>query len=339
MLRSHRDWRLGAVANLTPGGSVHRAAFERGIEYGLRDSKGDLSITLIAENDQASAGAARAAAQRLVAADVDLVIGHFSSEAACAAASIYAQAGIPLLLPAATRVDLTGHRTTYRLCGNDYQFAQAIVTEVVDRLHVGYLEVETDCSAHAQLVKEYVEDLFCDRREHAKSPKALLFIGHFNAAIKFLHGRSRDWPHYVLLSDDCMHEALAHHVPEGCRLYVFGFEPLSMLVRGTSLRQRLRQEGKSEAVIYFAETYAAAEVATALFRRAEEPPHQSLPLLLPQEQWQTIIGPIRFANRENPSARFAVWEATRSGLRPLRPLVVPTELSGNCPPAAAGHEP
>ena len=48
------------------------------------------------------------------------VIGHFASESAAAVVESYAQAGIPLILPASTCAALTEDgRTTFRVCASD----------------------------------------------------------------------------------------------------------------------------------------------------------------------------------------------------------------------------
>jgi branched-chain amino acid transport system substrate-binding protein len=62
-----------------------------------------------------------AAAQKLVAEGVPVVVGHQCSGAAIPASSIYEDAGIILISPAATNPRLTDHglRYTFRTCGRD----------------------------------------------------------------------------------------------------------------------------------------------------------------------------------------------------------------------------
>lgn len=66
-------------------------------------------------DDGANRVRAEQVAEQMVAADVDLVIGHFSSDAAVSAAPVYRQASIPLLTPAATIDCLTqDHHNVFR---------------------------------------------------------------------------------------------------------------------------------------------------------------------------------------------------------------------------------
>jgi branched-chain amino acid transport system substrate-binding protein len=79
-------------------------------------------VTLRFEDDGCQAATARDVAQRLVTAQVAVVIGHPCSSAAIAAAPVYAAAGIPMISTGARHADVTDKRAgplVFRLAGRD----------------------------------------------------------------------------------------------------------------------------------------------------------------------------------------------------------------------------
>jgi len=64
-------------------------------------------VSIISVDDQCDTAKAKEAAQKLIAAQVDVVIGHFCSAAAMATAPIYAQADVPMIAPTANAPGLT----------------------------------------------------------------------------------------------------------------------------------------------------------------------------------------------------------------------------------------
>jgi branched-chain amino acid transport system substrate-binding protein len=74
------------------------------------NAKGGLNneqLSIIQADDQCDAARAEEAAQKLIAAHADVVIGHFCSNASLAAAKLYDKAGITMITPAATLPALT----------------------------------------------------------------------------------------------------------------------------------------------------------------------------------------------------------------------------------------
>src|SRR5262245_62113307 len=197
----------------------------------MRASGGEQLVTLRMASDGASPERAQAVAEHFVRESVDLVIGHFSSVAAGAAAPVYARAGIPLLLPAATEVGLTDHATTYRVCGHDADLARVMADDIVCQFLVTHLQLVTDGTLHAEKVAAHfwralgASELVCELDpDHTD---ALLFIGSFDRAAAYLQQRARTLPPHVFLSDDCVHAALADHLPATTgEVYVYGFRPL-----------------------------------------------------------------------------------------------------------------
>ena len=117
---------IGIAAPLTgsmaSGGEQTRARAIMALED-LNGHGGILGQTLqpVLVDDFCDPDQAVAAADKLVAENVLVVVGHQCSGAAIPASSIYEDAGIVLISPAATNPQLTerGQRYTFRTCGRD----------------------------------------------------------------------------------------------------------------------------------------------------------------------------------------------------------------------------
>ncbi|MGH6899468.1 MAG: branched-chain amino acid ABC transporter substrate-binding protein [Geminicoccaceae bacterium] len=118
--------RIGVAAPLTGGMAWGGEQTRIGAYMALEDlnARGGvlgepLAVALV--DDYCDPGQAVAAAQKLVAEGVPFVVGHQCSGAAIPASSIYEQAGIIFISPAATNPQLTdrGLRHTFRTCGRD----------------------------------------------------------------------------------------------------------------------------------------------------------------------------------------------------------------------------
>ncbi|HSP23544.1 MAG TPA: hypothetical protein VLQ65_00070, partial [Saliniramus sp.] len=89
---------IACVAFLDPARSVHTPTFVAAVEIARETILGpDTTIALF--DDAADAATAQDVAHEIVAARASCVVGHFASAAAAAAAPVYRDAGIPLLLP------------------------------------------------------------------------------------------------------------------------------------------------------------------------------------------------------------------------------------------------
>jgi len=330
-----RPWRIGVAANLDPGGSVHRPAFERGVELALAAWPHRDGIALHRASDGADPQRARDVARRFVAEGVDVVVGHFSSAAAAAAAPVYEQAGIPLLLPAATATALTVHTTTFRVCGHDAALAEACAQDLAERHGVHGLCLADDGSPHAGRMRRHLADALQAPRPGGPRVRhepvlawadALLFVGSFEAAVQALSAAPDRLPPRVFLSDDCVHPALAQRLPrrllqDGRSVHVHGFSGLTEAPPERALADRCRRAFGEPPGIYFAETYSAMQMA---LRMAQLPAGGlGAPGLLATHPWDTVLGRLRFIGRESSRHRFALWRVEGESLRMVRTLPGP----------------
>lgn len=117
---------------------------------------------LVAEDDGGDPKQATSAAQKLVDARVNGVIGHETSGTTIPASRIYHRAGIPQISPASTSPQYTrqGFNTAFRVVANDVQLGQALGRYAVKSMGAKRIAVIDDRTAYGQgLVKEFSKSL------------------------------------------------------------------------------------------------------------------------------------------------------------------------------------
>ncbi|NIJ64030.1 hypothetical protein FHR20_000961 [Sphingomonas leidyi] len=164
-------------------------------------------------DDGASAAGGAAAARAMDARGVRLVVGHFNSASALAAAPLYARGGAVLLAPGATHPALTGAMPhCFRLCAHDLRQARLFAEELVVTGERPVLV--TQRIAHGKSLGDAIEDLLraagctplridADRPAEIPPlpPGPVAVIGRHAFAAALLP-RLASHPR-VLLSDDC----------------------------------------------------------------------------------------------------------------------------------------
>lgn len=132
-------------------------ALRSSIEPVLSGSAG--SSTLRIETDGCTAAGGVDAARRLVAAGARLVVGHPCSNAALAAAKVYAAAGIPFVAAGVRHADLTDKRAgplVFRLGGRDDHQIADTVTELAERVRGRRLAIIHDRTRYQRRLAEGV---------------------------------------------------------------------------------------------------------------------------------------------------------------------------------------
>jgi branched-chain amino acid transport system substrate-binding protein len=102
------------------------------------------------ENDQGDPRHAADAAQRLVDAKVNAVIGHTTSSTTLPASIIYNRAGIPLIAPAVTNPKYTqqGFLYAFRLIANDIQQGQTLANLAAQHFGAQHIAIIDDRSTY-----------------------------------------------------------------------------------------------------------------------------------------------------------------------------------------------
>ena len=107
---------------------------------------------LLAEDDAGDPKQGTAAAQKLVDAKVNGVVGHLNSGTAIPASRIYSDAGIPQIAPSVTnpRYTAQGYKTTFRMVANDAQLGGTLGRYAVQQLKSKSIVVIDDRTAFGQ---------------------------------------------------------------------------------------------------------------------------------------------------------------------------------------------
>jgi branched-chain amino acid transport system substrate-binding protein len=114
---------------------------------------------LLAEDDAADPKQGTAAAQKLIDAKVNGVIGHLNSGTTIPASSLYNQAGLPQISPSATNPKYTrqGFKTTFRMVADDVHLGSTLGKYAIETLKAKNVAVIDDRTAYGQGVADEFE--------------------------------------------------------------------------------------------------------------------------------------------------------------------------------------
>ena len=118
-----------------------------------------VKFELLAEDDAGDPKQGTAAAQKLVDAKVNGVIGHLNSGTSIPASKIYSDAGIPQISPSATNPKFTrqGYKTTFRVVADDVHLGGTLGRYAVTQLKGKSIAVIDDRTAYGQGVADEFE--------------------------------------------------------------------------------------------------------------------------------------------------------------------------------------
>ncbi len=115
-----------------------------------------VKFELLKEDDAADLKQGTAAAQKLVDAKVQGVVGHLNSGTTIPASKIYSDAGIPQISPSATNPKYTqqGYKTAFRVCANDGQLGGTLGKYAATTLKAKTVAIIDDKTAYGEGVAE-----------------------------------------------------------------------------------------------------------------------------------------------------------------------------------------
>jgi len=127
----------------------------KGVMIGGKKAK----FELLAEDDAGDPKQGTAAAQKLVDAKVNGVIGHLNSGTSIPASKIYSDAGIPQISPSATNPKFTrnGYKTTFRVVADDVHLGGTLGKYAVKNVKGKSIAVIDDRTAYGQGVADEFE--------------------------------------------------------------------------------------------------------------------------------------------------------------------------------------
>lgn len=147
----------GAIAHLGKDNELGaRMAIDDLNAKGIKIGDKVVKFSLLAEDDGADPKQGTAAAQKLVDAKVNGVIGHLNSGTTIPASKIYADAGIPQISPSATNPKYTrqGYKTAFRVVADDVHLGGTLGRYAVETLKGQSIAVIDDRTAYGQGVAE-----------------------------------------------------------------------------------------------------------------------------------------------------------------------------------------
>ena len=299
--------RLGICAALDVGTTLHARGFLRSVYLSSHLFSHVRRARHFYFDDGASAEGGRAAARYFIDAKVDAVIGHFASDSAAAAVESYAQAGIPLILPASTCAALTrAGSTTFRICASDRLLATRLI-EFAEREGLRRLALFTDPSLHG---RQQMHELHAAAQlstlelvDDVNKADGVVFCGRLKASRQFLvDNRASGCELPIFFTDDAASPALVEGLAQTGTVYVISFPIAGDLAEAQSFDSVYQQIYAERAPVYAVETLAAF----ALIDQAAADQRGLLDALR-FYQFATPAGPVSFSDGENDHARVSLW--------------------------------
>jgi ABC-type branched-subunit amino acid transport system substrate-binding protein len=329
--------RVGVSAVFDPAVTPHARTFFRAMAAARNALPALAGVTWHFADDHADPDRARTVARGFVDEGVDLVIGHFSSDAALAAIDVYAKADVALLTPAATADTLTMSPAAFRICPADAQ----LVRHLLALCHVRAwtrLQVRSDASAHGQAIAHGLRTAAPLARlclvTDAAEADVVVFAGRLASSAAALREHQRINPYVpLILTDDAVSPWLPAQEDMHAPVLTVGFRPADSHEEAVMACARHRLQFGRAPETYFLESYAAFEILAALATAcAGAGPEQRATRLLAVGRFYTVLGPIRFDGGQAAGPGLAPSHATFAlGSDGLSLLAEP---GGDMPPAA-----
>jgi branched-chain amino acid transport system substrate-binding protein len=150
----------GAIAHLGKDNeNGARMAIEELNAAGIMIGGAPAKFELLAEDDAADPKQGTAAAQKLIDAKVNGVVGHLNSGTTIPASAMYSEAGLPQVSPSATNPRYTrqGFKTTFRMVADDVHLGSTLGKYAVETLNAKNVAVIDDRTAYGQGVADEFE--------------------------------------------------------------------------------------------------------------------------------------------------------------------------------------
>ncbi|RRV10718.1 amino acid ABC transporter substrate-binding protein [Pseudomonas sp. v388] len=310
--------RVGVSALFDPADTPHARTFLRALCV-ARNLLPDLQpVQWLFLDDGANPARGAEVARQMIQWKADVVIGHFSSDAAVSAARLYEPAGIALLTPAATIDCLTlEHRNVFRFCPSDRRLAGDLVSWLQARQWRA-LHIEADTSAHGQALAQAIaaaahlaglQQVF--DREQAQVE---VFAGRLRASRQHWQARrATGSSRPLVLTDDAASPQLGAGRAGDVNAFVIGFGNPQAPGCHSALLHRTLFEGAPET--YFRESLLMLYVLAQLAVGPERGPQ--LTDVLQRRCFATPLGAVGFENGECRGATTRIWQVGSAGLLPL----------------------
>ncbi len=337
------DLLIGAAGPLTGSNAYLGEQMQQGVEAAVADintAGGVLGrqLKLLVVDDACDGGQAVAAAGQLAASGVAFVSGHLCSGASIPASEVYEKAGIVQISPASTNPKLTelGRANVFRVCGRDDQqgvVAGAYLAEQwrdkkIAILHDGAvygqgLAEETRKELNRLGVTEAVFAAYTPGQSEYSGLVAKLrdagiqvvYIGGYyqEAALIIREARDNGYNLQLVSGDATATDSFWQIAGQAGEGTLFTFFPEAR--RNPAARdvvERLRDLG-TEPEGYTLYAYAAVQVWAEAAAKAGSAKPEPVIAALRSQEFDTVLGPISFDAKGDPTKLGFVWYVWRNG--------------------------
>jgi branched-chain amino acid transport system substrate-binding protein len=295
-------------------------------------------MRLITVDDFCDPGQAVAAAQKLVADGVVLVVGHYCSGASIPASKVYEAAGVLQISPGSTNPLLTeqGRTNVFRIIGRDDaqgvvagnyladHWADKKIAILHDNTTYGKgLADETRKQLNRRGVTESIYQAYMPgKNDYSAETAALqdadiavLYVGGYDTEVALMARAARDRGYPVqFVSGDAMAteqlDLIAGRAAEGI-LFTFGADPRQN-AEAAPVVERFRAE-KFEPAGYTLLSYGAVQAWAQAVNKARSLEWREVIASLRGNQFDTVLGSIDFNDKGDLTAQSWIWYIWKGG--------------------------
>lgn len=260
-------------------------------------------------------------AQKLVDDGVAIVVGYYNSGVALPSSLVFARAGIPVILPAASNPAITrqGLKTVFRVIATDTQNSGTAGKYAVNDMKVQRIAVMDDRTAFGQgavdefrkavigaggkiVLAEYTNDKVVDFSAPLTNIRAanadLLFFAGLDHQAALITKRMRELGMRTQFVGsggiaDSIFLNVAGPAGEGAMAWEYG-RPVESLPQGKVFMQKFRKRFGSDSLIYAPFAYDATWAAINAIRQANSATSAEIVSALRATQYEGITGKIAF---------------------------------------------
>jgi branched-chain amino acid transport system substrate-binding protein len=345
--------KIGFAAPLTGVNAGYGKDLENGVRLAIEEANAQkikignqvADFQLVSEDDQADPRVGVQAAQKLVDAQVSVVVGHFNSGTTIPASQIYEQAGIPVIDPAATNPIITGRgfANTFMVISTDAQNAGNAGAYAVDVTKAKRIAIFDDRTAFGQgeavefekavkahggniVAHEYTDNQAVDFSTQLTAIKAtnadLIFFGGLDTQAAGVAKRMKQLgltaqlvggggvmdPEFIKLAGDAA---------EGAMAWEYG-RPLAQLPGGRDFAAKFKKRFGVDILSYAPFGYDAAWAAIKAMEQAKSTSPAVYRPVLKAISFDGITGPIAFdANGSLKNAGTTLYQVKNGAWVPI----------------------
>ena len=308
------ELKVGITAVFDPEVTPHARTFLRALATARNHIPALARVNFVFADDAADPECARTVAENFVAQGVDLVIGHFSSDAALAAIDTYEKADIAMLTPAATANAVTASPAAFRLCPNDALLAANLLALCIQK-EWRNLHVRSDDSAHGKAIAEAIRVAAAEYgvvlTDTTNKAHAVVFAGRIAPSGAYMRQHLQSDPGLpLILTDDAVSPQLAGQSGLAAPILAIGFRSAQSYPDAALVCEHYRLLFGSPPETYFLESYAALEILASL---VDARPRPRMTKALGAGQFETALGPVQFENGQATGLTHAVWSLGANG--------------------------